>query len=215
MRPTTALLSLAIATTIRALPAPAPPSAAAALDIKNISYWGSACPTSGLSATLGAVDNTTGLAPLSFELANFLPALGSFGSSLRMCSIVSFVSVSSGWTVSVNSKGTNARGRADVPGNATMYLRSSYAFASSAEVQSVNMLDVPGPLTGPFAKLLAPSAGDKGIVAPCGGGELDIEFQARAVENDGVKEMAEGVWTGRAVNETSWVLSTDVQVVRC
>ena len=77
------------------------------------------------------------------------------------------------------------------------------------------MLDVAGPLTGPFAKLLAPSDGDKGVVAPCGGGELDIEFQARAVEDEGFAKMSEGVWTGRAVNETSWTLSTDVQVVKC
>jgi hypothetical protein len=72
------------------------------------------------------------------------------------------------------------------------------------------MLDVKGPLTGQFAKRLTPEAGDQGATAPCAGGELDIEFQARAVE-DYIPETSRR----SAVNETSWTLTTDIDIVRC
>lgn len=103
--------------------------------IVNATYWGSACPDGGLTAALGPMNTTTNTAPFTFSLANFLPALGSFGSSLRMCNIVSHISVDQGWKVRVNARGTYAQGNADLPGNATMFLRSTYMFAEKAEVQ--------------------------------------------------------------------------------
>jgi len=72
------------------------------------------------------------------------------------------------------------------------------------------MLDVSGPLTGPFARRLTPADGDKGVLGPCEGGELDIEFQARAVE-----DFVLGVRPRRAINGTSWTLTTDVEVSWC
>ncbi|KAJ4286748.1 hypothetical protein N0V90_013000 [Kalmusia sp. IMI 367209] len=178
-----------------------------------MSYWGSACPQNGLTFTMGSLNTTTSTLPLTFTLANFLPALGSFGSSLRMCDIVSTVVLPEGWKVTLNARGTTASGNAALPGNATMFLRGTYAFAQSAEIQSIGMLDVTGPLTGLFARRLTPEEGDKGAVAPCGGGELDIEFQARAVQ-DSYPPWGNGMQR-RAVNETSWTLSTDVEVSKC
>ncbi|KAF2477212.1 uncharacterized protein BDR25DRAFT_349146 [Lindgomyces ingoldianus] len=184
--------------------------------VANITYWGSACPEGGLRAVIGPVDATKNIAPLTFTLANFLPALGSFGSSLRMCNIVSRIIVDNGWKIMVNARGTNAQGNTNLPGNATMFLRSTYSFAEKAELQvnteshqSIGMLDVKGPLTGQFARRLTPVDGDQGIVGPCTGGELDIEFQARAVE-DSISKMLQQ----RAPNETSWTLTTDMDISR-
>lgn len=103
--------------------------------VVDITYWGSACPEGGLGAVIGPVNATTNIAPLTFTLANFLPALGSFGSSLRMCNIVSHIIVDKGWKIVVNARGTNAQGNTDLPGNATMFLRSTYSFAEKAEIQ--------------------------------------------------------------------------------
>lgn len=72
------------------------------------------------------------------------------------------------------------------------------------------MFDTPGPLAGAFAHLLTPVEGsDQGVVSGCAGGEseLDIEFQARAV-NETSEAFANEV-------EASWTLTTDVEVVRC
>ncbi|KAF2012819.1 hypothetical protein BU24DRAFT_412141 [Aaosphaeria arxii CBS 175.79] len=179
--------------------------------LEDIAYWGSACPDGGLSMVVGPVNPTTNSALLTFTLSNFLPTLeGPFGSSLRMCNIVSHVTVEKGWKMKINSRGTTAQGNAVLPGNATMFFRSTYFFAEIAETQSIGMLDVPGPLSGPFAKLLTPSDGDAGIVAPCTGSELDIEFQARAVKDETLKALRR-----RASNETTWTLSTDVEILRC
>ncbi|KAF1958464.1 hypothetical protein CC80DRAFT_546696 [Byssothecium circinans] len=205
MRFPTALLPLTSAALAlgQANPAPQP-------NISNITYWGSACPEGGLSAVIGPVNATTDTASLSFSLANFLPALGSFGSSLRMCNVISHISVAEGWKITVNAHGTNAQGKTDLPGNATMFLRSTYSFAEKAEIQSIGMLNVRGPLTGHFASRLTPEDGDRGVVGPCAGGELDIEFQARAVE-----DLASKMLRRRASNETSWTLSTNLDVLRC
>ena len=76
------------------------------------------------------------------------------------------------------------------------------------------MLDVPGPLEGPFSRLLTPVEGnEKAVEGGCEGEEveLDIEFQARAT-NDSYGE-TQGL-VGRAV-DTAWTLTTDVEVVRC
>jgi hypothetical protein len=140
MKLTTVVLSFASAATalVQREPAPVP-------KISNIQYWGSACPDGGLDAVIGAVDATTNVAPLSFKLANFLPVLGSFGSTLRMCNIVSNITVDKGWKVKVNARGTTAQGNADVPQNATMFLRSTYFFAEAAETQvSLFTIDVAG-----------------------------------------------------------------------
>lgn len=78
------------------------------------------------------------------------------------------------------------------------------------------MLEVAGPLDGMFEQRLTPEKGDVGVEAGCGGGEVVVEFQARAVRDDRVSsvELEAGVGTG-AVNETAWVLGTDVVVSRC
>jgi hypothetical protein len=75
------------------------------------------------------------------------------------------------------------------------------------------MFDTPGPLAGPFAQLLTPVEGsEKGVVSGCAGGEseLDIEFQARAVN-----ETFEAVGEVAGEVDASWTLTTDVEVVRC
>ena len=77
------------------------------------------------------------------------------------------------------------------------------------------MLDVPGPLSGPFSKLLTPVEGNaRGVEGGCEGEEteLDIEFQARAV-NDTYGETTEGMTT--MVADAKWTLMTDVEVVPC
>jgi hypothetical protein len=137
MRFLIALLSLGSAANAldRDDPAPQP-------KVANITYWGSACPEGGLSMVIGPANTTTNIASLTFTLANFLPTLGSFGSSLRMCDIVSHIVVDKGWKVMVNVRGTHAQGNTDLPGNATMFLRSTYSFAEKAEIQ-VSAVSIP------------------------------------------------------------------------
>jgi hypothetical protein len=138
--PTTVLLlSLSTAAHAHALPR-APVST-----ITNITYAGSACPDDGLAFTLPPT-STNSSAPLAFTLSKFLPGFGSFGASLRMCSVVAFVSVQEGWKVVVNGKGTVARGDAELPAGARMYLRGTYAFAESAgmQVRDLPFLYFPG-----------------------------------------------------------------------
>ncbi|KAH8689264.1 hypothetical protein GQ44DRAFT_833120 [Phaeosphaeriaceae sp. PMI808] len=204
-----ALLSLSSAIGVLGHKDPAPQP-----KIVNITYWGSACPEGdldrGLNVFIGTVNVTTNIAPLTFTLANFLPRLGSFESSLRMCNTVSNVIIDKGWKVVVNAQGTNAQGNTDLPGNATMFLRTTYSFAEKFEIQSIGMLNVRGPLTGHFGRRLTPENGDQGAVGPCGGGELVIEFQARAVA-DSVPETQRR----SAPNETSWALTTDIVALRC
>lgn len=77
------------------------------------------------------------------------------------------------------------------------------------------MLDVPGPLTGPFMELLPPVEGnEKGVEGGCEGEEteLDIEFQARAV-NDSYGDFAGGMTA--MVADAKWTLTTNVDVIRC
>ncbi|KAK7183263.1 hypothetical protein DPSP01_011795 [Paraphaeosphaeria sporulosa] len=123
--------STTTALTLHQSPAPVPVPA-----ITNISYWGSACPSSGLSYTFPPPANTTAPSnastasvPLAFTLSNFSPTFSSFGSSLRMCNAVVFVAVDKGWKAVVNSKGTAAKGDAQVPEGARLYLRGSWAWA--------------------------------------------------------------------------------------
>lgn len=70
------------------------------------------------------------------------------------------------------------------------------------------MLDIRGPLTGQYATHIAPETDDKGAPGPCNGGELDIEFQARAVEDLRLVRRS-------AANETSWTLGTEFHLSRC
>ncbi|CAI6261636.1 unnamed protein product [Periconia digitata] len=135
--------------------------------LTNITYWGSACPPdkSGLTTVLGPpstnTTNTTSF-PLSFTLSNFLPTLdGSFGSSLRMCDIVSTVTIGNdddeetpGWKVVVNKRGTGVSGEAKVPGNATMFLRGTYAFVESSEKQVCCAPPFPSPFFAFFVLCL-------------------------------------------------------------
>lgn len=106
--------------------------------ITNITYWGSACPTSGLTFTLPSNTTTptnSTASPLTFTLSNFLPNFGSFGSSLRMCNAVAFIAVKTGYKVIVNQNGTVAQGNAEVPEGARLYFRASWAFAENMGVQ--------------------------------------------------------------------------------
>lgn len=137
MRITIALLSLSSIIGVLGDETPAPlPSFA------NITYWGSACPEGGLDAAIGPVNATTNIASLTYTLANFLPALGSFDSSLRMCNTVSNIILDKGWRAMVNARGTNAQGNTDLPDNATMFLRSTYSFSEKAEIQ-VSTVSIP------------------------------------------------------------------------
>lgn len=70
------------------------------------------------------------------------------------------------------------------------------------------MLDIRGPLSGQYATHITPESSDQGAPGPCMGGELDIEFQARAVEDLKFVRRA-------ASNETSWTLSTGIVISRC
>lgn len=135
MRAPWSLFVLGFATGISGDDGPAPQP-----KILDIDYWGSACPKDGLTAVVGPVNATTNIAPLTFTLANLLPSLGSFGSSLRMCSIVSHIAVEQGWKVVVNSGGTSAKGNTNLPANATMYLRSTYSFAERSDIQVRELL---------------------------------------------------------------------------
>ena len=71
-------------------------------------------------------------------------------------------------------------------------------------------MSVPGPLSGQFAQRLPSDEGDVGVTSPCGGGELDMEFVAIAVQ-----DLATNSLIRTAVNSTSWTLVTDVEVVKC
>ncbi|KAF2119503.1 heterokaryon incompatibility protein-domain-containing protein [Lophiotrema nucula] len=174
------------------------------LDI--VDYYGSACPAGGLSASIGPINATTNTGTLSFTLSNFAPTLGSFGSVLRMCDVLANVSVASGWKVAVNAHGTQAQGYATFDNNTMLALRSTYQFTNNFEVQSIGMLNVDGPLSGQFARHLTPADGDQGVTGPCEGGQMDIEFQSRAVGSYMKKLLKIGT------NETAWTLSTDIEV---
>lgn len=133
MRTPWILTVLAYATTIFGLDDPAPQP-----KLLDFEHWGSACPngeSGSLTAVVGPVDAATNVAPLTFTLANLLPGFGSFGSSLRMCSIVSHLVVEQGWKLVVNANGTSAQGNTNLPANATMFLRSTYSFAERTDVQ--------------------------------------------------------------------------------
>ena len=52
-----------------------------------------------------------------------------------MCDIVSTITIDPGYKFTINAHGTSAKGGADLPGNATMRLRSTYAFAESYDKQ--------------------------------------------------------------------------------
>jgi hypothetical protein len=73
------------------------------------------------------------------------------------------------------------------------------------------MLDVDGPLSGMFAEGLIPEDGDKGVVAACGGGEMSIEFQSRSVRDNAKL----GIRRRQVGNDTTWTLTTGVQVEKC
>jgi hypothetical protein len=105
--------------------------------LENITYSGSACPAKGggLKTIIGSIDTNTGIAPLTFELPDFTPIPGTFGAGLRMCDIVAYISIDSGYKITVNARGTTARGYADLGGNSTLALRGTYQFAESFEDQ--------------------------------------------------------------------------------
>jgi hypothetical protein len=77
------------------------------------------------------------------------------------------------------------------------------------------MLNVDGPVSGQFARPLVPNDGDKGVVGPCEGGQLDIEFQARAVRDVGEQPPTQAPPTAPGTNQTTWTMSTDMEVSRC
>ncbi|KAL5438588.1 hypothetical protein PMIN07_011664 [Paraphaeosphaeria minitans] len=209
--------STAIALTLRQ-----PPTAIPVPAITNISYWGSACPPSGLTyafppsdTTLPAPSANSTRTPLAFTLSHFSPSFASFGSSLRMCNAVVAVAVAQGWKLVVNGKATTAQGAVEVPAGARFYLRGSWAWAADMGSQSVGMFDTAGPLAGPFAHLLAPVEGSEGgVESGCAGGEqeLDVEFQARAVNDTDTFGWVDGV---RGTADAAWTLTTDVEAVRC
>ncbi|KAF1972048.1 hypothetical protein BU23DRAFT_555555 [Bimuria novae-zelandiae CBS 107.79] len=198
----------------QAPPFPAP-------SITNITYWGSACPENGLSYSLTSPNSTstpfttnTSTSMLSFELSNFAPNFGSFGSSLRMCNAVAFLQVQGGWKVVVNGRGTTAKGAVELGEGVRLYLRGTWMVSRAPWDQSIGMFDVPGPLGGPFSQLLTPVEGnEKGVETGCEGWEteLDAEFQARAVNETygGFKGEME------ATVDAAWTLTTDVEVIRC
>lgn len=78
------------------------------------------------------------------------------------------------------------------------------------------MVDISGPTSGTFGRLITPVEGDKGLVGPCGSGQLDIEFQARLVRSSSTTGAVVGVSErGEAADGMAWVLSTDVEVQKC
>jgi hypothetical protein len=84
------------------------------------------------------------------------------------------------------------------------------------------MLNVDGPVTGKFEKLLEPNEGDAGIVSGCGGGQLDIEFQSRSISDrpfeppeDFPMDPPPMRFHRRQSNETMWVMTTDMEVTKC
>jgi len=201
------LLGSAVGTWGLAIAAPQP-------QLVNITYYGSGCPAesaTGLTAHIGALDAKTNIAPLTFTLSNFTPTLGSFGSGLRMCDIIAFLSVDRGYKIVVNARGTQAQGYASLDNTTLLALRGTYQFADKAEIQSIGMLDVNGPVTGTLTKHLTPSDGDQGVASLCAGGELDIEFQSRSVKD---LRSPMGVLAAGADN-TTWTLNTDIEVLSC
>lgn len=70
-----------------------------------------------------------------------------------------------------------------------------------------------GPHAGQFDKPLQPSIdGDRGIIGPCTGGELDIEFQSMTTQDlNPLVEMP----VKTSVGDTAWTLSTDIDVSQC
>ena len=106
------------------------------LEIVNITYYGSACPEGHqLNATIGALHTTTNTAPLTFTLSDFVPALGSADFALRMCDIIAYLSISPGWKLSVNARGSQARGPLNLNTNSSVGMRGTYQFADNAEAQ--------------------------------------------------------------------------------
>jgi hypothetical protein len=71
------------------------------------------------------------------------------------------------------------------------------------------MFNVAGPVNGHFITQIMPENGKEGAIAVCTGGELDIEFQARVVDSFPERILLD------AVNETSWKLTSDVEISRC
>ena len=74
------------------------------------------------------------------------------------------------------------------------------------------MLDIGGPNSGLIAKRLTPADGDKGVASLCKGGELNIEFQSRAVRD---VDQYTGIPVRVDADETTWTLSTDIEVSQC
>jgi len=102
----------------------------------NITYYGSGCPADGgLTTKIGPLDTKTSISPLTFTLSDFTPTLGSFESGLRMCDIVAYISVDSGWKIAVNARGTQAEGQASLDSSTLLGLRGTYQFSDNAEVQ--------------------------------------------------------------------------------
>lgn len=130
MAPTTLLFLLgATATSALTIAAPKP-------QLAVVNYYGSACPAGGgIGAEIGALNETSNIAPLTFTLPNFTPNLGSFTSSLRMCSIIANVTVEPGWKVAVNARGTYAQGYATADNTTTLGFRGTYQFRHRYEVQ--------------------------------------------------------------------------------
>jgi hypothetical protein len=77
------------------------------------------------------------------------------------------------------------------------------------------MLNVEGPVSGAFAQSLIPNDGDKGVVSECQGGEIDVEFQSRAARDVGEQDPPGGVQPPPVSNQTAWILTTDIEVLKC
>jgi hypothetical protein len=135
----TAHLLLLGVTAASALSIAAPPKP----QLTIVDYYGSACPAGGgIGATIGALNETTNIAPLTFTLPNFTPNLGSFTSALRMCDIIANVTIEPGWKVSVNARGTHAQGYASVDNTTMLALRGTYQFTHNYEVQVSHILSL-------------------------------------------------------------------------
>lgn len=61
-----------------------------------------------------------------------------------MCSIVGSVTIDEGWKVVVNEQGTYVEGTVDLPDNAAMFLRTTYSFAESTDIQVCDFHGVHG-----------------------------------------------------------------------
>lgn len=130
MAPTNLLFLLsATATSALTIAAPKP-------QVAVVNYAGSACPAGGgIGVEIGALDETSNIAPLTFTLPNFTPTLGSFSSSLRMCDVIANITVEPGYKVVVNARGTKAQGYATADSSTTLGFRSTYQFRHNYEVQ--------------------------------------------------------------------------------